>query len=239
MKPPTNNFGGASRTGRQGARAFGLVVGDKSVNRRGRDEVQEGQEDVADQAGELKQSLSEDSQKDASTGRGGKPVDGIEASFSTKNAGEWKDEDVEKLRPPGTKNQIVERKGKPLDNQIADMMRDLNSNQEQVIERIKAIQKQLDQLYLPTDHLDDIMKQLAANLERLKDKPEAEIFRKQTELLDQLKGTVVVFNRPTAQYNEAWPAPEPSRAAFWTSLLQSMPQYQRAVSLYFEKLSGT
>ena len=240
MKPPTNNFGGASRTGRQGARAHGLVAGDKSVNRRGRDEVQEGQEDVADQKGELKQSLSGDPQKDASTGRGGKVVDGLDATFSTKDAGEWKDEDVEKLRPPGAKNQIVERKGKPLDSRIADMMRDLSSNQEQVIERIKAIQKQLDQLYLPTDHLDDIMKQLAANLDRLKDKPDAEIFRKQAELLDQLKGTVVVFNRPSAQYERALTRPQTIKGRILDEPApEALPEYQEAVSRYFEKLSGT
>lgn len=239
MKPPTNNFGGASRTGRQGGRAHGLTVGKESVNRRGRDQVQEGQAEVAPQDGELKQTLSDDPQLDASTGRGGKVVDGLDASFSTKDAEEWKDEDVEKLRPPGAKNQIVERKGKPLDSSIAEMMRDLTSNQEQVIERIKAIQKQLDQLYLPTDHLDDIMKQLAANLDRLKDKPEAEIFRKQAELLDQLKGSVVVFNRPSAQYERSLTRPQTIRGRILDEpAAEALPQYQQAVSRYFEKLSG-
>src|SRR5207237_10717968 len=59
MKPPTTNVGGASRAGRRGARAHGLVVGDESINRRGRDKVQEGQEKTADQAGTIREKKSE------------------------------------------------------------------------------------------------------------------------------------------------------------------------------------
>src|SRR5205807_3727716 len=54
-KPPTVNVGGASRSGRRGARAHGLVVGNESINRRGRDKVQEGQEKVGDQAGTIRE----------------------------------------------------------------------------------------------------------------------------------------------------------------------------------------
>src|SRR5690606_5398260 len=42
QKPPSNNIGGASRSGRLGARAHGVSVGDESINRRGRDQAQEG-----------------------------------------------------------------------------------------------------------------------------------------------------------------------------------------------------
>ena len=51
-----------------------MVVGDEYVNRRGRDEAQEGQQDVADQAGEMHETLSSDPQADTSTGTGGKAV---------------------------------------------------------------------------------------------------------------------------------------------------------------------
>ena len=157
MKPPTQNFGGASRTGRQGARAHGLTVGNESINRKGRDEAQQGQEEVPEQAGEMKEILSADPQKDTSTGVGGKRIKDPNSTFSTKEAGEWKDEWADKMSPPEARNAIVERKGKPISAEAAERLRDLQSKQEQVIERIKVLKKELDRLYLPTDHLDDII----------------------------------------------------------------------------------
>jgi len=62
QKPPTTNVGGASRVGRQGARAHGAAMGNESVNRRGRDKVQEGQERAPDQAGSVKETKSDDPQ---------------------------------------------------------------------------------------------------------------------------------------------------------------------------------
>src|SRR5262249_32268994 len=71
-KPPTTNVVGISRAGRRGARSHGLVIGDESINRRGRDKVQEGQERAPDQEGPaIKEKKSEDMQKDTSTGTGG------------------------------------------------------------------------------------------------------------------------------------------------------------------------
>ena len=238
-KPPTANIGGASRAGRLGARAHGLVVGDDMINRRGRDEAQEGQEELADQGGEMIEEMSDDPQKDASTGIGGKLIRSDQTSFSLKEAGEWNDDIVDKLQAPQAKNQIVERKGQPLAANIAAMMVDLQSEQEQVIERIKAIRKELDQLYLPTDHLDDIMDELRANLDRLGEQPDGDVFRRQVELLDKLKSTVVVFSRPTSEYEQALQREqvvrgrvldEPARPAF--------PGYEDAVSVYYQRLSG-
>lgn len=238
MKPPTQNIGGASRSGRQGARAHGTVIGDESVNRRGRDEVQEGQESVADQAGKLKETKSGDVQKDASTGVGGKEVDTEESSFSEKNAGEWKDDMVSRLKAPKDKNKIVERQGKALHPQVAEMMRDLTSTQEQMIERIKAIKKQLDNLYLPTDHLDEMAAELDANLERLRQSPDAEIFRMQMETLDKLKGAIVVFNRPASDFQPSLAQPQAVRGQIldeppWPT----MPGYEEAVKHYYENLA--
>lgn len=238
MKQPTQNFGGASRSGRQGARAHGLVVGDRSINRRGRDEAQQGQEDVARQQGALKETMSGDPQKDASTGRGGKVVDAEQTAFSTKDAGEWKDEDVQDMRAPQQQFQIVERKGKPLDPRVAEMMRDLTSRQEQVIGRIQAVKKELDQLYLPSDHLDDLMTQMAQNLDRLSEKPEAEMFRRQVELLDRLKSTVVVFDRPTTEYERASSRKQIIKGRVLDEPpVRPLPGYEDAVRRYYEKLS--
>lgn len=239
MKPPTNNFGGAARSGRQGARSHGAAVGDKSINRKGREEAQEGQEDAPNQAGELKEVKSDDPMEDASTGRGGKATSNDKTSYSTKDAGEFKEEDVKDLRAPQDTQRIVERKGKPLDPRLAEQMRDLNSHQEQLIERIKAVKKQLDQLYLPTDHLDDIMAQLNQNLDRLKDKPEADLFRKQVELLDKLKSTVVVFNRPTSEFEQSLKREQTVKGRILDEpAKQTLPGYEEAVNRYYEKLSG-
>jgi hypothetical protein len=201
MKPPTVNVGGASRAGRHGARAHGMVVGDEAINRRGRDESQEGQEQMPDQAGKIREVKSDDPQRDISTGIGGKEViSQDETSFSVKDAGEWKDEVADKMKAPQSKNLIVERKGKPLDPRIGEKLRDLESTQEQVIERVKTIKKELDNLYLPTDDLDESMKQMNANLDRLKENPDAEVVRSQLETIDKLKGAVVVFNRASSDF---------------------------------------
>src|SRR5262249_5967058 len=153
---------GATRTGRQGARAHGMTVGDESINRRGRDKVQEGQERVADQPGTMKEKKSEDWQKDTSTGVGGKKVESDETKFSVADAGKWTDDIAKRMGNPQAKNQIVERQGGRLDPKVAEMLRDLTAKQEQIIERAKAIRKELKNLYLPTDHLDELLTTLTA-----------------------------------------------------------------------------
>ena len=52
-KPPTLESGGVARTGRQGARAYGMVADQDTYNRKGRDQALEGQQQVADQPGNL------------------------------------------------------------------------------------------------------------------------------------------------------------------------------------------
>src|SRR2546421_511838 len=74
-KPPTPNHGGVARSGRSGARAYGSVLGDEAVSRRGRDQAQEGEQRVPDQAGTIKETKGEDPYTDTSTGVGGKKVE--------------------------------------------------------------------------------------------------------------------------------------------------------------------
>src|SRR5205085_10462206 len=91
-KPPTTASGGLSKTGRQGARAHGMVADDEGVDRRGRDKALDGKEQVADQKGTMKMKKSDDMQKDTATGVGGKKVESDDTHFSLHDAGKWKDE---------------------------------------------------------------------------------------------------------------------------------------------------
>jgi hypothetical protein len=237
-KPPTMNVGGVSRSGRSGARAYGKIVGNEAVSRRGRDKAQEGEERAPDQEGSIREKKSDDPYTDTSTGVGGKKVDSEDTHFSTKEAGKWTDDMAKRMTAPQRKNTIVERQGDKMDPRVADMLRDLNSRQEQVIERIKAIKKDLRRLYLPTDHLDQMEAQLRVNLERLKERPDAELFRMQMQTIDRLAGTVKVFQAPRAGFQPSLPRErvikgrvidEPSR--------QTLPGYEEAVKRYYEKLA--
>jgi hypothetical protein len=215
------------------------VVGEESINRRGRDKVQEGQEKATDQGGTIREKKSEDIQKDTSTGIGGKKVEGDnEVKFSLEDAGKWTDDIAKRLTKPQEKNFIVERKDGRLDPKVAEMLRDLTSRQEQLIERVKAIRKELRNLYLPTDHIDDIVARLSANLEALKDFPDPELFRVQSQALDQLRSTVRVFQAPTSGFQPSLPRErslhgrvldEPARDV--------LPGYEEAVKGYYERLS--
>ena len=238
QKPPTHNFGGASRTGRQGARAHGLVAGNEGVNRKGRDEAQEGQQEAPDQKGMVTNEDSSNMQQDTSTGVGGKLVKEKVSSFSTKDAGEWDDAMVERMQDPQKVQQIVERKGKPLDPRIAEALRDLNSDTEQVIQRIKAVRKELDKLYLPTDHLDDIAGQMRANLDRLDRRPDPEVFRLQVELLDRLVSTVSVFNRPMSDFQRSLPRELVVKGRVLDQPASPpIPGYEDVVKRYYQRLA--
>lgn len=239
QKPPTVNVGGASRAGRRGARAHGQVVGDESINRRGRDKVQEGQERVGDQAGTIKEKKSEDMQKDTSTGIGGKKVESDDNKFSVADAGKWSDDILKRMGKAQEKHSIVERQDGKMDHRMAEMMRDMEAKHEQMIERIKAIRKELKNLYLPTDHLDEIAAELNANLGYLKERPEAETFRAQARALERLRGTLRVFHQASSGFQpsvardqavQGRVLDEPAR--------QTLPGYEEAVKQYYQKLSG-
>jgi hypothetical protein len=237
-KPPTTNHGGVARMGRSGARAYGSVLGNEGVARKGRDKAQEGEERAPDQPGSIREKKSDDPYTDTSTGVGGKKVDSDDTHFSTKDAGKWNEDMIRRMGAPQKKNYIVERQGDKFDPRMAELLRDMTSRQEQVIERIKAIRKELRTLYLPTDHLDKIEAQLRVNMERLKDRPDSELFRMQMQTLDRLAGTVKVFHAARAGIQPSLPRErmihgrvfdEPSR--------QTLPGYEDAVKRYYEKLA--
>ena len=204
-KPPTTESGGVSRTGRQGARATGMVADDEGVNRRGRDKALDGQEQVADQAGIQKMKKSDDMQKDTSTGVGGKKVESDDTHFSLHDTGKWKDEFTKRMDKPQKKQYLVERQGDKIDAKTAALLRDLTSQQEQVIERLKAIKRELQSLYLPTEDLDKLAGELQTNLASLREQPDAEMFRQQAQTLDKLRGAMRVFRNANAGFQPSLP----------------------------------
>lgn len=237
-KPPTRNVGGASRSGRRGARAHGIVVGDESVNRRGRDKVQEGQERVADQDGAIRETKSDDPQNDTSTGVGGKRVESDDTKFSVADVGKWTDDMARRMGKPQEKNYIVERQDGRMDPQIAEMLRDLTSDREQIIERVKAIRKELKNLYLPTDHLDEILAELQGQLDRLKERPTAELFRSERQTLDKLRGTLRVFQQAQSGFQPSLPREQLVRGRVRDEADRPPPPgYEVQVKRYYEQLS--
>jgi hypothetical protein len=237
-KPPTINVGGVSRTGRSGARAYGSILGDTGMNRRGRDKAQEGEQRAPDQAGTIREQKSEDPYNDTSTGFGGKKVESEHETFNVKDTGKWVNDILKYLDKPQKKFSIVERAGDKFDPRLAALMRDTGSKQAQVIERLKTLRKELRNLYLPADHVDEALSALTTGMERLKDRPDAEMFRAQAQALDKLRGTLRVFQSAGNGLEPSVPRErvirgrildEPARAA--------LPGYEEAVKRYYEKLA--
>jgi hypothetical protein len=238
-KPPAANVGGMSATGRQGARSYGKVAGSESPNMRGRDKVQEGQFEAPDQEGVLKEKKTDDMQPDTATGIGGKRVDAEKTKFSLSDKGEWDDKFADRMQKPQAVNTIVERQGKPLDPRVAALLRDLNGDQKQLIERANALRKELKNIYLPTDHLDDLIAQLNQNLEKLRENPTAEAFRTQQELLDRLRSEARVFNRAQAGFQPSLPRQQQVRGRILDEpATPPIPGYERVVKEYYRRLAA-
>ena len=238
-KPPTTNIGGMSATGRQGARSYGKVAGSESPNMRGRDKVQEGQFEAPDQEGVLKEKKTDDMQKDQSTGIGGKRVESDDTKFSLSNKGEWQDKFADRMQKPQAVNHIVERQGKPLDPKVAALLRDLDGDQKQLIERANALRKELKNLYLPTDHLDDLIAQLNQNLEKLREAPTAETFRTQQELLDRLRSEARVFQRAHTGFQPSLPRNQQVRGRILDEPAGPvLPRYEQVVKEYYRRLAA-
>ena len=238
QKPPTINVGGVSRSGRSGARAYGNILGDDAIARRGRDKVQEGELRVPDQAGSVKETKSDDPYTDTSTGVGGKKVESDQTDFSVKDSGKFTPDMLGRMDKPQKKFNIVERQGDKLDPQLAALLRDSNSKQEQIIERIKAIRKDLKAVYLPTDHLDEIERQLVNNLERLKETPDPELFRLQLEALDRLRGAVKVFRGAGSSIQPSLPRERAVRGRVVDDPARAtVPGYEGPVKRYYERLA--
>ncbi len=239
QKPPTTNVGGASRIGRQGARAHGVAVGNESINRRGRDKVQEGQDRVPDQKDTVKETKSNDPQSDTSTGIGGRKVESDDAKFSLSDVGEWTDDMINRMDKPQAKNSIVERQGGKLDASVAELMRDMNGKQEQIIERLKTIRKDLKNLYLPTEHLDQLIDQMQANLHSLNDRPSAEIFRLQQQTLERVRGVLQVFHQAHSGFQASLPREQRVRGNVLDDPARSVPPgYEEAVKTYYQRLAA-
>jgi hypothetical protein len=238
QKPPTLESGGVSRTGRQGARAYGMVADEDTFNRKGRDKALEGQAEVADQAGRNRMKKSDENQTDFSTGVGGKKIESDDSHFSLHDAGKWKDEYTKRMEKPQKKEYIVERQGDKFDAKMAAQLRDLTSKQEQVIERLKAIKKELKNLYLPTDHIDDLAASLVGNFESLKDRPDPELFRLQLQALERLRGSLRLFQNAGASFQPSLPRDRVIQGRVLDAPDRpTLPGYEEAVRQYYLTLA--
>ncbi|NLF23112.1 MAG: hypothetical protein GX590_08115, partial [Lentisphaerae bacterium] len=239
QKPDTKEHGGVSRIGRQGARATGIAAGDESINRRGRDAAQESSQEVPDVAGTIKEKMSDDPATDHSTGVGGRSVEGeLQKSFSVKDAGEWKDEMADRAEAPQSTYQIVERQGPPISPEVAAKLRDMEGQQEQVLSRVKQIKKNLDNLFLPTEQLDEAQRNLSAAMDRLRQQPDPEAFRQQIESLEKLIGAVMVFDRPDSTFQPSLPRESTLRGEILDeSVNPPLPGYEESVKRYYERLA--
>lgn len=234
--PPSDDVGGAARLGRLGGRSHGTMVDDEMINRRGR-LAQDGQEEVPVEEGLVQEALSGDPQEDESTGIGGKRVDDDETHFSTKDDGEWRDDMAEQLEDPQETFQIVERQGEALPPEVAELMRREEHREEQLIERLKTVKKDFERLFLPTDHLDDLMGRLQDNLDRLRSEPTEDVFRQRIELLSQLQASVMVVHRPSTEFVQSVPrAPRLTGRILDEKATPSFPGYEEVVERYYRRL---
>lgn len=236
-KPPTTEGGGVARTGRQGARAFGMVADQVAPDMRGRDKALEGMQEAPDQKGTMKSQKTDDPATDFSTGVGGKKIESDESHFSLHDAGKWKDDMVGRMDKAQKKYQIVERQGEKMDPKVAAQLRDLASQQEQVIERLKAVKHELKNLYLPTDHLDDLEARLKVQLERLQEHPDADLFRLQLQTLDRLRGAAKVFRAASGNFAPSVPRDRRMQGRVVDAApAASLPGYEEAIKGYYLRL---
>jgi hypothetical protein len=135
------------------------------------------------------------------------------------------------------KNYLVERQDGKLDPRVAALLRDLESKQEQLIERIKTVRHELRNLYLPTDHLEELERRLAVNLGRLKERPDAELFRLQSATLEKLQGAVRVFRGANAGFQPSLPRARAVRGSVLDEPARpTIPGYEDAVRRYYDRL---
>ena len=93
-------------------------------------------------------------------------------------------------------------------------------------------------LFLPTDHLDDIVAQMTQNLDRLRENPTAEAFRTQQELLDRLRSEARVFNRAQSGFIPSLPRKQEVRGRILDEPAgPPIPGYEDAVKEYYRRLA--
>jgi len=142
---------------------------------------------------------------------------------------------------PQDTQKIVERmdpNAQKFTKEMLDKMYDLNGRTEQVIERVKTIKKELNNLYLPTDELDKLAQQLEITLERLKENPDPELFRMQAETLSKLISLARVLDQAQASFQPSLPRAQRVRGRVLDEpSWQVIPGYEDAVKKYYESLS--
>jgi hypothetical protein len=126
-----------------------------------------------------------------------------------------------------------------MDAKTAALLRDFTSKQEQIIERLNAIKKELRNLYLPTEHLDDLASQLESNLASLKEQPDPELFRQQVQTLDKLRAAMRVFRNASPGFQPSLPRERAIQGRVLDGPpTPGLPGYEDAVRQYYLKLAG-
>ena len=101
------------------------------------------------------------------------------------------------------------------------------------------MRKELKTLYLPTDHVDEPLRDLAASLERLNERPDPELFRLQLETLDRVRGAVKVFRGAGSSLQPSLPRERVIRGRVLDEPgRQTLPGYEEAVKRYYERLAN-
>jgi HPt (histidine-containing phosphotransfer) domain-containing protein len=240
QKQPPNNFGGASRSGRTGARAFGQNVDDVTKNEKGRDKAQDGDENSPRTAGSMKEGPGEPD-SDVSAAYGGKHIDSKDTVFSQRDSAKFKKEAIDTMGDPQEKRKIVERmdpNAQKFTKDMLDKMYDANGKTEQIIERVKTIKKELNNLYLPTEELDKLAKELEINLDRMKENPDPELFRMQADALSRLVSLARVLDQAQSSFQPSIPRAQKVRGRVLDEpAWQVIPGYEDAVKKYYESLS--
>ena len=134
--------------------------------------------------------------------------------------------------------EMAQKKGEKFTPDQMEAMRDPNSKVKQTIDNIKALKKDLKNLYLPAGKLAALEAELAANLDQLKEKPTAELVRKQMRALEQLKQTLKVLEHARSSLQPTLPRNQEIRSAVLDEpSRQTVPGYEDAVKRYYEMLA--
>lgn len=238
QEPPPNDAGGASRSGRKGGRSHGNSVSDEDANAQGKSKPLES-DDTQKEDGVIKGKKATGPKTDTSVGTGGKKVEGLDNGFAKNTEkGSFDADDIKDMDPPKEHIEMAQKKGEKFSPELMESMRDPNSKVKQTIDNIKALKKDLKNLYLPAGKLAALEAELSANLEQLKERPTPELVRRQMRALEQLKQTLKVLDRARSSLQPTLPRNQEIRSAVLDEPSRAtVPGYEDAVKRYYEMLA--
>ncbi len=232
-QPPLFQAGGATESGRTGARSNGLNLGDTASSESGRENPLEGDENSPDAPGMLKEPAGADTGKPP-PGRGGKPTDSKKTQYSESPNGEWNKDDAKRMRKADDTFTIVDRPGKPVDPKIIATLYDHETDKFQVLQRVKTLRKELKGLFLPNEKM---IEEDLSNIERkLRETSDADVFVFEKQVLNRVEGLVLNW-QPVSTVEASVPRSQGVRGDVHDQPpSQANPGYEEAVKYYYERL---